>query len=150
MDTKLIRTYLFLSIYAIKIFISASNTWASNPIFKDFVFIKQHKANLYVLVCIYIIFSTYYGKVFRSLYGHWTIFNELTKLITHRDLNSNSHKHFWTGLGFTVGRFYKMGIPKNCVWTFAATGSIHYFPGKIHDMNTYFWRNLYKTAELLA
>ena len=33
----------------------------------------------------------------------------------HRDLNSNLHKHFWTGLGFIEDWFYVMGTPKKGV-----------------------------------
>ena len=56
----------------------------------------------------------------------------------HRDLNSNSHKLFWTGLWFIEGWFYIMGVPKKAVWTFAATGSFPYFPVIFHNMNTLF------------
>ena len=44
---------------------------------------------------------------------YFTFFNEIA--VNHRDLNSNSHKQFWTGLGFTEGWFYVMGIPKKSV-----------------------------------
>ena len=37
------------------------------------------------------------------------------RVVRHRDLNSDSNKRFWTGLGFTEDSFYVTGSPKKVV-----------------------------------